>query len=292
MVLLAQRDGVQMDATAAFLAALRCPGAAAHGIFNPLAFFELAKTLRALLVGGGSANSSLGSQVDLRKPAPSKTKGKRSSAAANTDADDDEAEDADDDGAAAISPSSTVLLEELSLLLQRVPLASQPEALVQLVSILASIGAYETLAHCCAPHHGEPGVTLPTVLRAVIPTLALADGGLASARSASTAATIASQRACEAFVATVVVQSVGAHFKGADDEGCRAGAALQASQALLQRVSAAAPDRAEPRYQVCTSLARLLVLLPSAAAARYASFLWKCARFAQTTRPLLKLFCR
>ena len=51
MMAVLARDTVRTDAAATLLAALRCPGAAAHGIFHPLAIYELSKVLRTLLIG-------------------------------------------------------------------------------------------------------------------------------------------------------------------------------------------------------------------------------------------------
>ena len=70
-----------------------------------------------------------------------------------------------------------------------------------------------------------------------------------------------------------------------EEGGKRAATALQAVQALLQRASVAAHDRA--RDKVCAGLARLLVRLPPVASAAYVGFL---ARYARTAKPSARTF--
>ena len=82
MALLSRNDDVKSDAAACFLAALRCPGATAYNVFHPLAFFELAKVLRSLLIGGdaGLAGKAKKSKkpAAIVAPAPAKSRGSRS----------------------------------------------------------------------------------------------------------------------------------------------------------------------------------------------------------------------
>ena len=302
MATLGREGAVRSDALVTLLAALRCPGAAKHGAFHPLAIFEVAKVLRVLLVDGAEPQGAAGRRkaggAASRAKPPAKSKGSRSRPGAAADGDVDMADAADDasedgeeeeqraGGGAGSSTggagsSKSVLLDELALLLEHVPLASNPEALSQLTSLCASVGAYTALFHCCARHHGEPEVTIPAVLRAVLPTLSLANGGATSGGAIATAsAVVAAQKRCEAFVVRVVSESVAACALGGEDAERRVGAALQAVQALLQRTVDAAPDRAEPRSQICASLGRLLVSpgLPGAVAARFAGFLWVFSR--------------
>ena len=279
MLALLASEKLRADAALVLLAALRCPGAAAHGVFHPIVFYELSKVLRVLLTGAG----------------PAKGKGKKSRRAAAAAESDEDVEMADEDEEATASKAKpaatlaqkTLALEEINLLLQRVPLASHPEALAQFIALLASVGEYEALAHCCAGHHGEPDVTLPTIFRAVLPTLSLSadtELGAIAASGKGGGRVVASLKECEAFVSKVVHESVAVQEGASDEEASkRANAALQSVQALLQRASASSPGLSEPRSFVAGSLSRLLVSLPAAVASRYAAFLWKFARTSKVT---------
>ena len=262
------------QAAAALVAALRCPGAKAQDIFHPIVFFELTKVLRKLLTP---------SAAPAGKKARKKPAARRGRTDDDDDDDDDDDVDMDDDTDAAVvaapAGSAEVLIDELSRLLQKESLALYPEALSQLIALLAAVGAYAPLRHCCAPIHGEAQETIPAVLKAALPTLSLADGADGAAASKSAA----SLKACADFVAGVVADATDVCAIGISEEeaGQRAGAALQAVQALLQRASKNAPDRAEPRAQVCNVLSRLLIRLPGAVSARYAGFLWRLSRTAK-----------
>jgi hypothetical protein len=132
----------------------------------------------------------------------------------------------------------------------------------QLIALLAGVGAYAQLGLCLGVTHGDAEHTLPDVMRAVLPMLALEHGTDAKALSA--------QRESVDFVALAVEGQLS--MAGVTEEGGkRAAAALRAVQALLQRASVAAHDRA--RDKVCAGLARLLVRLPLVASAAYVGFL-------------------
>jgi hypothetical protein len=55
----------------------------------------------------------------------------------------------------------------------------------QLIALLAGVGAYAQLGLCLGVTHGDAEHTLPGVMRAVLPTLALEHGTDAKALSAS-----------------------------------------------------------------------------------------------------------
>ena len=259
-------SGVAAEAAAALISVLRCSGAGSHGVFDPFVLFELTKALRELIC----AEQAPAAAARVNKPAAAGKSRKRGGGRSRNAADsDDEMEDAEDGRAAGPSVGG-MLLEELSLLLQRVPLHSQAEAHAELVSLLASVGphdarAYDVLMHCLSSVHGEAEHTLPTVMRALLPTIAL--NGVACS--------LANQRSCVDFVARALDAQL------ATGDVRRAGAALHAVQALLHQASTTCPERAEPRTQVCKTLARLLVRLPEPATAAFASFLWKLSRTAK-----------
>ena len=54
----------------------------------------------------------------------------------------------------------------------------------QLIALLAGVGAYAQLGLCLGDTHGDAEHTLPAVMRAVLPTLALEHGTDAKALSA------------------------------------------------------------------------------------------------------------
>ena len=235
IALLRRADGEVVNAAAAlFLAALRCGGAVSNGVFNPLAFFELTKTLRTLLCGDADGAPA------VAPPPKTKSRGKAAAASEAMEVEESEA-------AGAAAP----LLREISALLQSVPLASRGDALAQLVGVLvdaakSAVGpaAFEPLALCLRPEHGDLSVSLPIVLRPLIPTLAL--GGAKEGAAAA-------QDGAVAFVAKLWAQHAGT-------DG--AAAVLDGLQALLQRASAAAPDQAAARAAVCEALATALAALP------------------------------
>ena len=102
IALLRRADGEVVNAAAAlFLAALRCGGAVSNGVFNPLAFFELTKTLRTLLCGDAD-----GAPAVAPPPKPSRRQGGGV-----------EAMEVEESEAAGAAP----LLREISALLQSVP---------------------------------------------------------------------------------------------------------------------------------------------------------------------------
>ena len=241
IALLRRADGEVVNAAAAlFLAALRCGGAVSNGVFNPLAFFELTKTLRTLLCGDADGAPA------VAPPPKTKSRGKAAAASEAMEVEESEA-------AGAAAP----LLREISALLQSVPLASRGDALAQLVGVLvdaakSAVGpaAFEPLALCLRPEHGDLATSLPIVLRPLIPTLAL--GGAKEGAAAA-------QDGAVAFVAKLWAQHAGT-------DG--AAAVLDGLQALLQRASAAAPDQAAARAAVCEALATALAALPSTEVAR------------------------
>jgi hypothetical protein len=88
----------------------------------------------------------------------------------------------------------------------------------QLIALLAGVGAYAQLGLCLGDTHGDAEHTLPAVMRAVLPTLALEHGTDAKALSA--------QRECVDFVALAVEGQLS--MAGVTEEGGkRAAAALQ-----------------------------------------------------------------
>ena len=176
----------------------------------------------------------------------------------------------------AMEEDRTPVLDGIRQLLERSPLRSHVEVHAQLIALLAGVGAYAQLGLCLGDTHGDAEHTLPAVMRAVLPTLALEHGTDAKALSA--------QRECIDFVALAVEGQLS--MAGVTEEGGkRAAAALRAVQALLQRASVAAHDRA--RDKVCAGLARLLVRLPPVASAAYVGFL---ARYARTAKPSARTF--
>ena len=176
----------------------------------------------------------------------------------------------------AMEEDRTPVLDGIRQLLERSPLRSHAEVHAQLIALLAGVGAYAQLGLCLGDTHGDAEHTLPAVMRAVLPTLALEHGTDAKALSA--------QRECVDFVALAVEGQLS--MAGVTEEGGkRAAAALQAVQALLQRASVAAHDRA--RDKVCAGLARLLVRLPPVASAAYVGFL---IRYARTAKPSARTF--
>ncbi|KOO52988.1 hypothetical protein Ctob_014876 [Chrysochromulina tobinii] len=165
----------------------------------------------------------------------------------------------------AMEEDRTPVLDGIRQLLERSPLRSHAEVHAQLIALLAGVGAYAQLGLCLGDTHGDAEHTLPAVMRAVLPTLALEHGTDAKALSA--------QRECVDFVALAVEGQLS--MAGVTEEGGkRAAAALQAVQALLQRASVAAHDRA--RDKVCAGLARLLMRLPPVASDAYVGFLISC----------------
>ena len=237
------------SAAAVALSALRCPGAAAHNLFHPLLFLELTKVLRLLLA-----------------PTPGRKKTENITRRVVDMEFVDEMT-----FAAAPCGSAALLVTELTLLLERVPLATYPELLAQLIALLAAVGAYGPLRRCCTPQHGDPQVTIPAVLRAILPALSLTRADTSDALCGF-----------EGFISSVVSDAVDTCACDATQEtGQCAGVALQAVQALLQRASVSTPDRAEPRSQVCTTIGRLLIKLPSPTSACYAGFLWRFSRTAK-----------
>ena len=251
LLALLSRSDTAAPAASALLAAMNCPGSTSHGVFHPLVLFELTKAPRPLLF------------EEAESPARGRAAPKGAARAA----------------AAAVSPAPShgELLESIRHLLTCVPLRAHSEAHEQLIELLASVGAYAELGLCLGDAHGDADHTLPTVMRALLPTLTL-EGGVG-------AAALAAQRECVRFVAVALE---GQLIPGAsDDGGRRAGAALQAVQALLQRASVAAPERAEPRDKVCAALARLLARVPAVVGSGYANFLW---RYSRTAKPSARLF--
>ena len=240
------------DAALTMLAAVRCPGAATHGVLHPLGFFELTKALRTQLCLS-------------RKPVKKSKKSK-----AVDDHEDDDVEVVQD---GSIQPQ---ILGEIELLLRTVPLRGQPDALSQMVQVLmqatsGSTAAFKALGCCLRSEHGDLEDTVAVVFRSLLPALLLATEHGASKEG------LAAQREAVDFVCTAW-----------ETEGAQAGASprqamLKGLQALLQRASSGAPERAEAREHVCKALSNLLMRLPAQVAARYVIFLWKHSKTAKVS---------
>ena len=112
----------------------------------------------------------------------------------------------------------------------------------QLIALLAGVGAYAQLGLCLGVTHGDAEHTLPAVMRAVLPTLALEHGTDAKALSA--------QRECVDFVALAVEGQLS--MAGVTEEGGkRAAAALQAVQALPRTTARATSCARDSRTCSC-----------------------------------------
>lgn len=293
LLTLLERQDTAAVAASTLLATMTCNGAATNGMFHPFVLFQLTKTLRQLLLGEAKAQVIMGNACNRGR-----LSGTATDRSFQADGEAHEAHESTDtsgvpeppgglaalrepraevcelvDSAAAGSSSDGSrrrLLDDIRQLLTRVPLRSHPDTHMQLVHLLADVGAYGELGLCLGDAHGEPEHTLRAVMRAMMPTLL--ENGMG-------ATTIGKQRECIRFLAAALE---GQLMPGAnDDGGRRADAAVLAVQALLQHVSVGAPERAEPRDKLCTGLARFLVNVPPIISSGYASFLWTYSRTAK-----------
>lgn len=276
-------------ASAAYMAAARCSGAAAHGILHPMAAFELSKALRAVLCPAAPS-----SRAANPKAAPGR---KRTKPDASDDWDDDRPHADTVWAAEAASDTRALVTSELSLLLQSVPLRAHPDVLASLVSALVAVATtdlatpkassraqsraavisaapphFDALALCLRIEHGDVARTAPLIFRALVPHMAL---DAAPASSTVPKELLAAQAACIDFVLLVAAHHPSAAAGGGAASAEETRSLLHSVQALLQRVSVAAPERAEARAQVCAALTRLVLSLPAPVAARFAQFLWR-----------------
>jgi hypothetical protein len=266
-------------AAAAYMAGVRCSGAAAHGVLHPMAAFELSKALRTVLCSTGPSSRA----ANPKAAAPGR---KRAKPDASDDWDEDRPRASAAWAAEATCATRALVASELSLLLQSVPLRAHPDVLASLVSALVAVATtdlatpkagskarasadpapsrhFDALALCLRAEHGDAAQTAPLIFRALVPHMALVN---APASPTVPKDLLAAQAACTYFVLLVAAT-------GGDSEEAKS--LLHSVQALLQRVSVAAPERAEARAQVCSALSRLVLALPGSVAARYAQFLWR-----------------
>jgi len=281
-LLASPKPDVSCAAATTFLAALRCRGNASPALKHALVFHELCKALPNALCG-----SAGGATPATRKKKSGRGKKKQPQPQADSDEDDPMGED-DDAAASASVPSedADALAEQLRLFLEAVPLAGYADTLSQLVARLVEAAArgagarvYQPLTACLGSEHGEPLSTARTVLRSVMPSLALMGDPSASV-AAGSSASLEAQRSCVDFLLRLCKHS-------AECEPARGGALQHVVQALLQHASVAAPDKAESRAGVCSALCTVLAALPPAEAVRYAGFLW---RYSRTSKVSARMF--
>jgi len=281
MVVLMSRADSAGVAAAAYMASLRCAGAVSAGILNPMAAFELSKALRLVLCAPAPAKGDKAAS----KAAPGR---KRTKPDANGDWDVDRPE--------GLGLTRDLVTSELCLLLKSVPLRSHPDVLGSLVAALATVATsalstakpkggkaaasaepapsryFEALALCLRTEHGGAAQTAPVVFRALVPHLAL---DAAPATPTVPKELLAAQSACVDFVLRVVASPADADADAPPADADADKSLLHSVQALMQRVSLAAPERAEARAQVCAALGRLIGGLPPSVATRFARFLWR-----------------
>ena len=150
--------GVEAAAAGCLLTAMRVTGAVPHGVFHPIAFFDLTKALRSLLCEEARTEAPSKKKAAPAKKKPAKRGAKN--AAGERDDDDDDDDDYDERDAAAPRGGSSggagtevqdALLSELESLLRTVPLRSYPEPLSQVVDVLSRAAMRRRAAYQVEP---------------------------------------------------------------------------------------------------------------------------------------------